>query len=613
MTCNSCSVIPIRGIRYRCANCVDFDLCEHCEALDSHPKTHLFYKVRIPAPFLGNPRQAQTPWYPGKPGLMPPALPQDVIRKFTGEPACGCKPPIHPRKHIRNLILGTIVEPPEIEALYEQFKCLAATEYLSDPLGLNGAISRQTFDKCFVPNTHVRPPPPNLIYDRMFAFYDTDSNGLIGFEEFVRGLSALNNKHRNPEKLRRIFGGYDLDGDGYVDRRDFLRMFRAFYALSKDLVKDMVASMDDDMLEANQASNVLVGSQPISAAFAGSIPPGSRREGKGGADWGGDEDSDTDVAAVVLPSGTDRVSRAEIRADLDRRHSESAAFTLPEVRRGGGTTAHREPGEDDQTFEDWLAAGEDFNSASSAAVAATMPALASADSTHSSASSFVSSPPPPTSTTSAPNTGPSVAEEADFNQHVEAAELASQRRLEFSTAESPGLSDEGNEGLGGMGMGDQDVGSEILYQITQQGLNELLDLLFAAKEEMALETRKGGEAAAAAAATATPESTEVPKGESTVEVEGAQVGEGGENKDGEGENKDGEGEGEGADGSDKEVEKKEMSKEEKEIVELERAREEIKVRGGEGRLNFKEFEQIMRGKHGRDLGFVSAWIDMASF
>ncbi|PUU74728.1 hypothetical protein B9Z19DRAFT_406666 [Tuber borchii] len=281
VTCNACNCLPIRGIRYRCANCIDFDLCETCEALDSHPKTHLFYKVRIPAPFLGNPRQAQTPWYPGKTGLMSPGLPADVIRKFGSE---------------------TGFEPPEVEALYEQFKCLAASEYVSDPLNLGGAISRQTFDKCFVPNTHVRPPPPNLIYDRMFAFYDTNDDGLIGFEEFVRGLSTLNHKNRAGERLRRVFNGYDLDGDGYVDRKDFLRIFRAFYALSKDLVKDMVASMEDDHLEANQASNVLVGSQPISAAFAGNIPPGTERFGKNRFEDGEDEDVDQ----VVLPSGDDR-------------------------------------------------------------------------------------------------------------------------------------------------------------------------------------------------------------------------------------------------------------------------------------------------------------------
>ncbi len=38
-----------------------------------------------------------------------------------------------------------------------------------------------------------------------------------------------------------------------------------------------------------------------------------------------------------------------------------------------------------------------------------------------------------------------------------------------------------------------------------------------------------------------------------------------------------------------------------------------KERGGPGRLSFEEFEEIMKGEKGRKLGFVGAWIDMASF
>jgi hypothetical protein len=83
VTCNNCQIIPIRGIRYRCANCADYDLCEVCEAIDStHPKTHLFFKIRIPAPFIGNPRHAQVPCYPGKPHMMIPSLSSDAIRQL---------------------------------------------------------------------------------------------------------------------------------------------------------------------------------------------------------------------------------------------------------------------------------------------------------------------------------------------------------------------------------------------------------------------------------------------------------------------------------------------------------------------------------------------------
>lgn len=259
VTCNSCGAMPIQGIRYRCANCIDYDLCETCEAMQVHIKTHLFYKVRIPAPFLGNPRQSQPVWYPGKPAMLPRSLPRPLAKRLMRE---------------------TSFENTELDALWDQFRCLANYEWADDPNKLYMAIDRKTFDRCFVPNTSIRPPPPSLIYDRMFAFYDTNNDNLIGFEEFLKGLASLNNKS-NHERLRRVFRGYDIDGDGYVERKDFLRVFRAYYALSRELTRDMVAGMEDDFLEGG-ARDVVLGSQPISSAFPGNIPSGeTSRIGEG--------------------------------------------------------------------------------------------------------------------------------------------------------------------------------------------------------------------------------------------------------------------------------------------------------------------------------------------
>ena len=259
VTCNSCGAMPIQGIRYRCSNCIDYDLCETCEGMGVHMKTHLFYKVRIPAPFLGNPRQSQPVWYPGKPAMLPRSLPRQMAKRFMAD---------------------TNFENTELDALWDQFRCLANAEWPNDPNQLGMAIDRKTFDRCFVPNTANRPPPPSLIYDRMFSFYDSNNDGFIGFEEFLTGLASLNNKS-NDERLRRVFRGYDIDGDGLVDRKDFLRVFRAYYALSRELTKDMVAGMEDDFMD-NGARDVLLGSQPISSAFPGSVPAGDpSRTGEG--------------------------------------------------------------------------------------------------------------------------------------------------------------------------------------------------------------------------------------------------------------------------------------------------------------------------------------------
>ena len=253
VTCNSCNAMPIKGIRYRCSNCVDFDLCEQCEALQTHPKTHLFYKVRIPAPFLGNSRQPQPVWYPGRPTSVTYNIPKEIMEKIKRD---------------------TEYQAVEIEALWEQFRCLAATEWDDDPSEYNLAIDRRTFDKCFVPNTSTRPPPPNLIYDRAFSFYDINNDGLIGFGEFINGRAALTGKNPD-ERRKRIFRSYDINNDGFVDRRDFLRMFRAYYALTKELTLDIVNGMEDDVSE-NGARDIVLGSQPISSAFSGAIPSGER-------------------------------------------------------------------------------------------------------------------------------------------------------------------------------------------------------------------------------------------------------------------------------------------------------------------------------------------------
>ena len=53
-TCDSCRAF-IHGIRYKCVNCPDFDLCERCESRNAngalHSRDHLFVKIRRPIKF----------------------------------------------------------------------------------------------------------------------------------------------------------------------------------------------------------------------------------------------------------------------------------------------------------------------------------------------------------------------------------------------------------------------------------------------------------------------------------------------------------------------------------------------------------------------------------
>ncbi|CAG7924582.1 unnamed protein product [Penicillium olsonii] len=543
VTCNSCGAMPIQGIRYRCANCIDYDLCETCESMQVHIKTHLFYKVRIPAPFLGNPRQSQPVWYPGKPTMLPRSLPRPLAKRLMKE---------------------TNFENTELDALWDQFRCLANYEWADDPNKLHMAIDRKTFDRCFVPNTSIRPPPPSLIYDRMFAFYDTNGDNLIGFEEFLKGLASLNNKS-NDERLRRVFRGYDIDGDGFVERKDFLRVFRAYYALSRELTRDMVAGMEDDFLEGG-ARDVVLGSQPISSAFPGSIPSGERSragEGKVLNSYGDMEIIDN--GGILQRDGDDTGDRhsvvgdAAVRSQFGRvRPLFPSTLRLPPDE-SASRHANATEGDDNEEDDDDDASDTSGSDQSSSSVASTWPpaehileediieALGSyipaqditdpidrarvADAVYQRMReddqrrvfdarqrgiddrwrrrAFYTDEEDGATVPDGFETDPDMddfSDEDDLDEpesHPPSPRSRSSSKVRFQddltedydTRSNPSTSSRSipvGERWGGFEIPEveKDVGKEILYQVTQQGFNELLDILFKPKEDLLMEVHR---------------------------------------------------------------------------------------------------------------------------
>jgi hypothetical protein len=120
--------------------------------------------------------------------------------------------------------------------------------------------------------------------------------------------------------LRKVFEGYDIDCDGYVDRRDFLRMFRAYYVLYKQMHKDILDGLEDQLLASTEAQQLVTSRQPLSSLFGreGGIPPADREMRFEGKTY--HRDGSVDVANgfhdAVAPDRPDTANREEILTSL---------------------------------------------------------------------------------------------------------------------------------------------------------------------------------------------------------------------------------------------------------------------------------------------------------
>jgi Ca2+-binding EF-hand superfamily protein len=295
--CDSCSESPIRGIRWHCLNCPDVDLCSTCEMTFPHQQTHVFVKVKIPLPAYGQPgRTFKYPvWYPGNPHILHEPI-QPALRKRLAE-----------EYHY---------EEPQIDALFDQFITTANVSFEQDPAHINIGIDRRAFDSALTIEACTEHAAPNALYDRMFAFYDRGNKGAILFEDFVDGMAYLRGPSRF-QPLGRALKGFDIDADGFVDRRDFLLLLRAKYDVQRELIAGASSIRAEKISE--EGVDVLKSSQPISAIFCEQDMPLGEQRSSGGKQRNDDGDLEPDHGTKTIldddevPMGTSAVAGNIIR------------------------------------------------------------------------------------------------------------------------------------------------------------------------------------------------------------------------------------------------------------------------------------------------------------
>lgn len=355
----------------------------------------------------------------------------------------------------KRLVSETKMEAEEIEALWDQFTCLAATEWEADPNSIGWAIDRRAFNHAFIPRYSSFISAPNLIYDRVFAYFDTNHDGLIGFEEFIRGLDGIHSTDMRV-KLRIVFNGYDVDGDGYISRKDVLRIFRAQYAIEKEATRNYLTESAEE-LSVRGALETIHSSQPLGSAFTqNSIPPGNgmneRLRGK----------SEDDEQEPIIDDVPDTMEREEM---IRRAHSE-AFYEVGHSRTADESVrdrwARRQFYTDEEEGLERPEGAEDGPSP-----------MEMEDHLHAADVDV-----PPTPEHERPR-GSRSSSRVRFQDDVDI-----ETRSNASTSSRPI-----GERWGGYEIPEpeKDLGKEVLYQFTQQAFNELLNPLFREKEDNAMD------------------------------------------------------------------------------------------------------------------------------
>jgi Ca2+-binding EF-hand superfamily protein len=447
ISCSECPASPIRGIRWRCSNCVKYDLCSDCEATTIHTKSHVFQKIKIPIPSLlwDNPNPLL---YPGDLQEYPwSSLPKTVLR---------------------TLLDSTKYEMEELEAFFDEFLVYANQKWPDDPNGIGVAMNDKAFEKAWMPKFRNGASPPNILCDRIFNYYDSDKNDLVGFVEFVQGIAALRGKSRKrQDRARIVFDAFDLDKDGYISRKDILRVFKGYYQLQKRIILE---ELDQEMvmLVPSESESTIYSTRPLNGMLNSrqSVPFRENQQNKPSGAYQ-DELSHGSALASDEEAKSHR-GNAQRMQDLDLNHSAVSEQVSIE---GLDDSSVRERQERYRIFandqlveasgseESLLAKDSDF--------------LFDTEKTHVEAMTT------------------KLRENARRITDADSSSTVSQAQTPSNRPDQHGQDIHGIKHGLSLSFKESNLAKEVIYLLLQESINQFLDPLFKRQEKLALEAEKG--------------------------------------------------------------------------------------------------------------------------
>jgi Ca2+-binding EF-hand superfamily protein len=180
-SCSFCRTRTIAGVLYRCTECGTVNMCEACEREGLHDPAHILYKINIPIPAqLDNLSCTQLPWVTEH---------HLEYEKFHDVPVSLSFEQIETMKKAVDSQMSSA----EIEALYDQFRCLVDWPYpksSSSEFHDAGCIAQSSFEQVLA-TRYMGPSTP--LREFLLDLYDKDGDHLVSFPDFVHGTNLIIN------------------------------------------------------------------------------------------------------------------------------------------------------------------------------------------------------------------------------------------------------------------------------------------------------------------------------------------------------------------------------------------------------------------------------------